>query len=346
MIMYNYQNTYDQPVFDGTIFGDAPVGILHSPQIKQLSHNSICRYVNILIDKWFKKILGAEKNKKVLLDILRELIPERNIVDIKYDRKGMRKRNAFEGCHDAVFDVECIDVDGTRFVVEMQRTEQAHFNERALFYSTFPIQEQVIARNRNQKLNHDLHFDYPPVYIICFLNFSFHPLSNQIIHRYDLREKESGELMTDRINDIYIEMTNDKRGDEEPHNDDSFVEKLSWAFTHMSSLTERPASLMEEVFRAIFDACEIRALDENEQKEYKATMTTQWDLDDQMTTAYLKGEAKGLERGEMIGEARGETKKRNEIARALLSLGVFEDIIAKATEMTPKEVEALKHTAP
>ena len=87
-------------------------------------------------------------------------------------------------------------------------------------------------------------------------------------------------------------------------------------------------------FRAIFDACEIRALDENEQKEYKATMTTQWDLDDQMTTAYLKGEAKG------------ETKKRNEIARALLSLGVFEDIIAKATEMTVKEVEALKHPEP
>ena len=69
-----------------------------------------------------------------------------------------------------------------------------------------------------------------------------------------------------------------------------------------------------------------------------------------MTTAYLKGEAKGLERGETIGEARGimkgETKKRNEIARALLSLGVFEDIIAKATEMTPKEIETLKHPAP
>ena len=120
-----------------------------------------------------------------------------------------------------------------------------------------------------------------------------------------------------------------------------------WAdFAAMGTLTGTYGSTLEEVFRAISDACEIRALDENEQKEYKATMTTQWDLDDQMTTAYLKGEAKGLERGEIIGEARGETKKRNEIARALLSLGVFEDIVAKATEMTPKEVEALKYPEP
>ena len=47
--------------------------------------NTICRYVNILMDKWFKRILGAPANKETLLALLKELIPERDIVDIQYN---------------------------------------------------------------------------------------------------------------------------------------------------------------------------------------------------------------------------------------------------------------------
>ena len=77
------------------------------------------RYINILMDKWFKKVLGAESNKATLIALLRELIPERTIVDIFYNKRGKRKKNPFIDCHDAVFDVECVDAVGNRFVVEM-----------------------------------------------------------------------------------------------------------------------------------------------------------------------------------------------------------------------------------
>ena len=141
--MFNYQ--LDDPLNARMYFDDAPVGVLNSPQIHRPRRGTIGRYVNILLDEWFKKILGASKNKDILLKILQELIPEREIVDIEYNRKPVRKRNVFKDCHDAFFDVECVDGDGTRFVVEMQRAHQEHFHDRALFYSTFPLQEQVLA---------------------------------------------------------------------------------------------------------------------------------------------------------------------------------------------------------
>ena len=307
-------------------FDDAPVGVLNSPQIHRPRRGTIGRYVNILLDEWFKKILGSSKNKDI---ILQELIPEREIVDIEYNRKPVRKRNVFKDCHDAFFDVECVDGYGTRFVVEMQRAYQEHFHDRALFYSTFPLQEQVLARGKDadkEPESHDLHFDYPPVYVVSFLNFSFHPFSERIVYRYDLRERESGELMTDRVNFIFLEMTNYKRGYEEPHPEDSFAEKLSWAFTHMSSLTERPVALMEEVFAKIFEACEVRALDAEERKEYRKDMTTQWDIDDIANTRYWEGKAEG----------------KVEDARAMLADGMKESLVAKYTGLTLEKISELQ----
>ncbi len=273
-------------------------GTLEEPKIARPSKVTIGRYVDILYDKWFKIILGAEGNKDVLMDILRELIPEREIVDITYGTKKRRKVNPFLDGHDSFFDVECQDADGTRFVVEMQKEEQVNFADRVLFYSTFPLQEQVEAEKkeeRRKRRSHDAQYCYAPVYVISFLNFSRHTDTDQILFRYDLRERSSNELMTDRINFIFLEMKNFRREDVQP--EDSFVEKISFAFTHMGSLTERPAALMEEVFRRLFEACEVRSLPNEKQQKYQRNMTTKRDYENILYTAELRGEKRGREEG-------------------------------------------------
>lgn len=294
---------------------------------------TVKRYVNVLIDKWFKEILGAEQNKEALIGILRELIPERNIADINYGGKKKRKNNPFENCRDAVFDVECTDTQGARFVVEMQMNQQNHFHERALFYSSFPLQEQVMSKHKKDKpLTHDMYFDYPPVYVISFLNFSFHKESEQILYRYDLIERRTGELMTDRINFIFLEMPNS--GDEEPLRGDSFAKKLSWAFTHMSTLHDRPASLMEEVFERFFAACEITTLRTDKQLEYVEDMTTKWDIHDQIESAWINGEQAGLE----AGIAKGKAEALRLMARAMINqLGVSPEEVSRLSGLQPEE---------
>ena len=312
---------------------DEPGHVLESPADLRYGSKTIVRYVNVLIDRWFKVVFGAERNKEALIGLLRELIPERSIADVSYNRRKKRKNSPFEGCRDAVFDVECTDESGARFVVEMQMAEQEHFYNRALFYSTFPIQEQVLASNVRERHPHDCYFDYPPVYVISFLNFAFHEGSEKILYRYDLRERESGERMTDRVNFLYLEMPN--AGEREPEAGDSFARKLSWAFTHMSILRERPAGLLERVFEKIFEACEVAALEETEQQKYKEDMTTKWDLHDQLSTAWHKGNREGLEAGMQRGRAEGREEgaraMQQDIAQRLKALGFSDTDIAAAT---------------
>ena len=312
---------------------------LEEPRIKYISTPAINRYVNILIDKWFKRILGSEDNSQTLIGILRELIPERNIVSLNYETKPLRKRkrNPFSEGHDAFFDVECTDADGTRFVVEMQMNEQVHFHERALFYATYPIQEQVIAQNKDMPYrSHDEQYNYPPVYVIGFLNFTLHPQSQRILYRYDLREQTDGELMSDRLNFIFLEMPNYHGG--EPLSSDSFIEKLSYALMNMGSLSERPAALMEEVFCLLFEACELEKLTLKDKQQYEQDiMTTEMDRRNILYTRELRGYERGLGQGRE--EGREEERLKN--AANLKRLGVPIETIAKGTGLSEEQVRAL-----
>ena len=291
------------------------------------------RYTDILMDEWFKKVLGAETNKATLIALLRELIPERNIVDIFYNKLGKLKSNAYAEGHDAIFDVECVDSNGSRFVVEMQRDKQLHFPERALFYSTFPIQAQVKARKKGKKRDpHDKHYDYPPVYVISFLNFSLHKHTDQVLFRYDLRERTTGDLMTDRLNFIFLEMTNYRKP--VPDKSDSFAEKLSYALTHMSILKRRPTALIEEVFGLLFAACDINLLTEDELQTYtRDVMTTEIDRQNIIYTARMDGKEEGL--------AEGRAEEKRNTALNLKNLGIDIETIMKATGLTEEQVQSL-----
>ena len=90
---------------------------------------TIGRYANILLDDWFKRTFGEESRKHIMELFLKELIPERKIVKLKYEPQ--EHINPWPGKKDIRVDVECTDSDGTRFVVEMQLAEQEFFYERA-----------------------------------------------------------------------------------------------------------------------------------------------------------------------------------------------------------------------
>ena len=300
--------------------------------------------MDILRDKWFKRILGAEANKETLQALLCELIPERKIVELTYNAKSFRKKNPFKDGHDAFFDVECVDADGSRFVVEMQQERQVYFRERVLFYATFPIQEQVLAITKDRKLllrkrkkdSHDSQFDYPPVYVISFLNFSLHKNIDRVLFRYDLRERTTGDLMTDRINFIFLEMANYRKS--EPEVGDGFAEKLSFALMHMDILTSRPAALIEKVFGLLFEACKLDKLTPKEQEEYKQdAMTTKMDRENILLTKWLDGKEEGLAEGREEGRIEG----RREGAAKYKDLGVAPEIISQVTGLSLEEIQSL-----
>jgi predicted transposase/invertase (TIGR01784 family) len=177
--------------------------------------------------------------------------------------------------------------------------------------------------------------------VISFLNFTFHKGPEQILYRYDLRERQTGELMTDRINFLFLEMPN--AGDEEPLGDASFVQKLSWAFTHMSTLKERPVSLMGKVFEKFFAACEVTAMEYDKQQEYTEDMTTKWDIHDQIATAWEEGRDEGREEGRKeglaYGEAKGKTDAIIQLADSMLADGLPLETVSRYTGLSIQELQ-------
>ena len=139
-------------------------------------------------------------------------------------------------------------------------------------------------------------------------------------------------------------MTNLKRDSVLPEN--SFAEKISYAFTHMGSLKERPAARMEQVFRKLFTACEIKQLSEEEQSQYKTDMTTKMDWENILYTAELRGTERGMEKGIKKGIKKGIEEGIEKGAREALvatarrmvqQLGYTTEQAAEATGLKPEQ---------
>lgn len=146
----------------------------------------IGRYARIIMDDWFKRSFGTESRKRLLQLFLQELIPEHTIDNLTYT--NTEHTNPFPGKRDVRIDVECTDADGTRFVVELQVAPQRFFYERAVFNSTFAIQQQ--------KEKGEDEYDFPTVYFIGLMDFSLHEGTDRVDYRYMFRETSTGEVMT------------------------------------------------------------------------------------------------------------------------------------------------------
>ena len=269
------------------------------------------RYANILLDYWFKRTFGEDREKLMRL-FLQELIPERKIVKLTYSPQ--EHVNPWPARKDIRVDVECTDADGTRFVVEMQLAEQEFFYERAVFNSSFAIQEQM------QKGADE--YDFPMVYFIGITDFSIHEGSDRAMYRYSIREDTTNEVMTTRLQYIFLELPNSTKALEPGA---SIVDKLCYALHNMPSLSEIPCGFTGEIFNMLFDSAEIAKFTPSEKIKYEKDMTTERDIRNQIRFA----------------EKKGANKKATEIARQMLAEHLPVDVIVRVTGLSEEAVAAL-----
>ena len=141
------------------------------------------RYLNPLTDFGFKKLFGNESSKVALIDFLNQLLPKHHqIRELDFVSGEQFSRSAVERF--AVFDVYCISESGERFIVEVQKTKQPFFKERALYYATFPIQEQAKKGGWN--------FELDAVYLIGVVDFIFDDLRHKerYVHRLEWKDED------------------------------------------------------------------------------------------------------------------------------------------------------------
>ena len=159
------------------------------------------RYINLLTDFGFKRIFRTAKNKDLLICFLNSLFNGKQIVkDVSYLTPELVK-DVYTDSR-AIFDVYCEGENGEKFIVEMQNAYQAHFKDRSLFYSTFPIREQAPKGNdRDFKLNH--------IYTIALLNFNMNEDTidkENIRHHVYLCDTATHKIFYDKQELIYVEI--------------------------------------------------------------------------------------------------------------------------------------------
>ena len=289
--------------------------------IKSIFMQREFKYADLLDDDVFKLVFGRESSKDVMIEFLNQVIPDRRIVDLEFVDKEMHHLDRSR--KDSIYDMFCKTDDGSRIVVEVQRRKQANFAERAVYYSTFSIVNQVSAGVSS--------YDFCPVYVISILNFGFKSGGSDVKSEFRLYETNTGELLTDRVTLIFLDLSKFKKRAEELSGD--VLEGMYFCFKNMATLAERPEVLEHNVFRKIFEVSELINMDEVTRSKVIEKMITERDLRNQME--YARNEAIAE------GHAEGLAEGLAEAARRMLASGFAPESVAEILQIPEEKINQM-----
>jgi predicted transposase/invertase (TIGR01784 family) len=229
----------------------------------------------------------------------------------------------------------------------MQKGFQEHFRERAVYYTSFPINEQGRKAKEEFVKAHGSHedgaefkWDYSlkPVTVVAILNFMFdHDPSwpkDRYHSSYRLREDCTNEVMTEVVRYVFLELGRFRKRLWEL---ETPFDKWMYLLRHMHEMVEIPVSFQTPEFKRLFLLAKIGNFTPDELKEYEKSLNNMSDYYNIIDSAVARAEKAALERG----REEGREEARLESARKLKQMGVAAEIIAKATGLSPEEIAIL-----
>ena len=284
------------------------------------------RYINPYTDFGFKKLFGTEMNKDLLISFLNALLDnsEREIEDVQY----LNGENLGDGYGDrrSVFDVYCMTRDGSRFIVEMQKAEQAYFKDRSVYYATTPIRQQAPKGEWDYRLD--------DIYTVGILNFEFphgeYP-ADSYRHEIKLKDVEDNHVFYEKLTFIYLEMPKFTKTEDELV---TMFDKWMFVLHNLYRLLERPKALQDRIFQKLFDQAEIARYSDSERRQYEESKKVFWDNFSVLKTAEQKGIQKGLQQGKL----EGVHQEKIDTVRRLQSMGLTIEQIAQGADISVDDV--------
>ncbi|NME72894.1 Rpn family recombination-promoting nuclease/putative transposase [Flammeovirga aprica] len=296
------------------------------------------KYINPFTDFGFKRLFGQEPSKAILMDFLNELLREqegeiKSMTYLKNEHLGSGEID-----RKAIFDLYCENERGEKFIVELQKTKQNFFKDRALYYSTFPIQEQA-------KKGAEWNFELKSVYTIAILDFVFDEDKGQNKYRYDVKltDIETQKVFYDKLTFTYLAMPNFNKG--LPELETKF-DKWLYVIKNLTKLDERPKELKGKIFDAFFETAEVAKMSRKELMSYEDSLKYYRDLHNSLDTA--KGEGieigreEGLKEGLEKGKEEGKKEQAIETAKSMLLDGLSIDKVAQYSGLSLEEVQSIK----
>ncbi len=288
------------------------------------------------VDIAFKKIFGVEENKDLLISLINSIVGrEDQVSDVTllnpYNPKNFKTDKL------SILDIKATNQDGKRFNIEIQISDEADYDKRALFYWAKIYTEQLKVAEDYSKLTKAIG--------IHILNFTSIPKVKKYHNVFHITEKETGLLYFKDLELHTIELKKFSDNSDEELAD--IVLKVKnvldmWlAFLTRNDLLiaeNLPKELNNPDLKKAINVLSVMNFTAEEREAYEDHLKWLRIEANTIKNYEQRGEIRGREEGIQIGEARGKA----ELIKMMISKGQSVDIIAQITGLSAEEVAKLK----
>jgi predicted transposase/invertase (TIGR01784 family) len=286
------------------------------------------------IDIAFKKIFGVEENKDLLISLINSIVSkEDQVVEVTllnpYNAKNFRQDKL------SILDVKAKGADGKRYNIEIQISDEADYDKRALYYWAKLYTEQLKVAEDYSTLSKAIG--------IHILNFTSIPNVDRYHNVFHITEKETGLLY---FKDLELHTIELKKFSKDSHAELADIVAMvknsldMWvAFLTRHDLLNKerlPSELDDPALKKALNVLDVMNFAPEEREAYEERL--KWL---RMETSALK---KWFEDGEQIGIAKGEKKlaeEKKNIALKILAKGMSIQDASELTGLSEDEIKSL-----
>lgn len=305
------------------------------------------KFIDLKRDFAFKWTFGTEGHEDLLLMLIDSLLPDKHVCSVTLGAQEQTPDR--EDAQGGIYDIYCETDDGSSLTIEMQVCSQKDFNDRMVFYSSFPIRNRVgqgavsdykLIKNKSkisEKHLLSVRYKLPPIYVIGLVNFELTGLgkSDKIIRHFSIREDDGkNEQFTDSIHYVTVELPKFQRSKMELKSKQDY---MLYAIKNIGEMEDIPEEFIGKGFDKLFKVCSFANMSEDLQMKYVRHMMAEWDREGQLATAIMDGE----ERGEARGLAKGRAEEKAKNAKAMKQNGLDISLISEITGLTEKQIKEL-----
>jgi predicted transposase/invertase (TIGR01784 family) len=297
------------------------------------------------IDLAFKKIFGVEENKDLLILLINSIVSkEDQVADVTllnpYNAKNFKEDKL------SILDIKAKGIDGKQFNVEIQITDEADYDKRALYYWGKLYTEQLKTSDPYANLCKTIG--------IHILNFTSISGSSKYHHAFHLIDEETGMRYFKDIELHTIELNKFSKSSDDDLN--SLVGKIKnaldvWiAFLTRNDLLDPnnlPKTLNNPGLKKALNVLEVMNLSKTEREIYEDKLrwfrtevsALQKMHDDTLVKGIEIGKAEGLEQG----LEQGVETRNLEVAMNMLKANLDIQLISTMTSLSESEILKLKN---
>lgn len=266
--------------------------------------------INPRVDIAFKKIFGVEENKDLLIALINSIVSEEDQVAEVVLLNPYNPKN-FMDDKLSILDIKAKGVDGKRFNIEIQITDDADYDKRALYYWAKLYSEQLKASNNYSSLSKAIG--------IHILNFTAILGTAKYHNIFHINEKETGVRY---FKDLELHTIELKKfvGDSRPELSEVLAKVHNsldmWAaFLTRHDLMNKnrlPPPLDDLNLKKALEVLDVMNFAEDEREIYEGHLKWLRDEASALKKAKEDGKAEGRAEGRVEGRAEGREEGREE----------------------------------